>query len=375
MLKAYPGVHFTCCFPAMSKSMNTALYIFPASRRFLPDIGFLCLLICAITVAAVSVASEAHSAELYQKSGPLLHTFVEIKAYGDNQTASILDGAFVEMDRINDLLNNYDPSSEISSVNAAAGSYPIPISPETYDALNTARQYAGLTNGAFDFTVGPLVALWGFDKEQPGLAGKAPGARQIRQALRRVDYRALELITDASGAHARLKRSGMRIDVGAFCKGFAADRAVEYLQNNGIQNALVAAGGTICAIGSKPGEQPWQIGIRHPRNDSTFLTVITLRNQSVSTSGDYEKFYYKAGKRRSHIIDPRTGYPVSTVQSVTVIGPSGIASDALSTAVFVLGPDAGIKVIEDLPGFEALIVSAAGDVVYSEGWPQKTIIY
>ncbi len=375
MRKTYPGVHFTYRCQTVSKRINNMSYIFPARRSFLSDIGFSCMLICAITAAAVSAAPDAHSSELYQKSGPLLHTFVEIKAYGDNRTGTVLDGAFVEMGRINDLLNNYDSSSEVSALNAAAGSHPIPIRPETYDALNAARQYAGLTKGAFDFTVGPLVALWGFDTEQPGLAGDAPGARQIRRTLSRVDYRALQLITDASGPGARLKRSGMRIDVGAFGKGYAADRALAYLQNNGIGNALVAAGGTICAIGSKPGEQPWQIGIRHPRNDSTFLTVIALRDQSVSTSGDYEKFYYKAGTRRSHIIDPRSGYPVSTVQSVTVIGPSGIASDALSTALFVLGPDAGIKTIAELAGFEALIVTAAGEVVFSEGWPQKTIIY
>jgi FAD:protein FMN transferase len=333
------------------------------------------MLICAITATAVSAVFDAHSAELHQKSGPLLHTFVEIKAYGDNQTGIVLDDAFVEMARINDLLNNYDPSSEVSAINAAAGSHPLPVRPETFDALNAAKHYACLTKGAFDFTVAPLVALWGFNKEQPGLIGEEPGARQIRKALSRVDYRALQLITDPSGPVARLKRSGMRIDVGAFAKGFTADRALAYLQNNGIENALVAAGGTICAIGTKPDEQPWQIGIRHPRNDTTFLTVIALRNQSVSTSGDYEKFYYKAGKRRSHIIDPRSGYPVSTVQSVTVIGPSGIASDALSTALFVLGPNDGLKTIEQLPGFEALIVTAEGDVAFSSGWPQKTIIY
>jgi thiamine biosynthesis lipoprotein len=167
----------------------------------------------------------------------------------------------------------------------------------------------------------------------------------------------------------------MRIDTGAFGKGVTVDRAILYLQEKGIQNALVAAGGTISAIGVKPDAKPWQIGIRHPRNESSFLTIIALRDQSVSTSGDYEKFYYKAGKRRTHIIDPRTGIPVSTVQSVTVIAPSGSASDALSTALFVLGPDDGLKIIEEKEGFEALLVTASGEVVYSSGWPQKTITY
>jgi len=355
--------------------MNSATFIANLVCRIAAGFRLGCLLQCAAMASFVFAAGLTDAAQFHHTTGPLLHTFVEIKAYGDNQTGCVLDQAFVEMGRINDLLNNYDPSSEISAINAAAGSTSVKVSPETFEALNEAKKYARLSSGAFDFTVGPLVSLWGFNREHPGLAGDDPDARLLKQALRLVDYRALKLGADLTGPHARLKHSGMYIDVGAFGKGFAADRALAFLRDRGIPNALVAAGGTICAAGSKPDNQPWQIGIRHPRNDSTFLTVIALHDQSVSTSGDYEKFYYTAGKRRSHIIDPRTGLPVSSVQSVTVIAPSGIASDALSTALFVLGPGDGLRLIEKLPGCEALVVTAAGEVVFSSGWPQKTIIY
>jgi thiamine biosynthesis lipoprotein len=329
----------------------------------------------ALFTATLRPFSAVFSADLYHQSKPLLHTFVEVKAYGDNQTDAIIADTFNEMGRVNNLLNNYDPASDVSHINAAAGNDAVNISPETFLALSKAKKYARLSQGAFDFTVGPLVALWGFNQDQPGLAGNEPDHVLIAQVQRLVDYEALQLSDGPSGASARLKHSGMRIDTGAFGKGFAADRAIHFLREKGIKSALVAAGGTICAIGLKPDGKPWQIGIRHPRNSSSFLTVIPLRDESVSTSGDYEKFYYKAGKRRTHIIDPRTGSPVSTIQSVTVIAPQGIDSDALSTALFVLGPVDGLALIEKLSGVEALIVTESGEVMYSEGWPQKTIVY
>lgn len=330
---------------------------------------------CISSVVATHAYTAGRSSELHCRSGPLLHTFVEIKAYGDNSTAAAVDAAFLEMDRVNGLLNTYDPKSEVSSINRAAGSAWVPVSPETYSALRTAKTYARLSKGAFDFTVGPLVALWGFNRELPGLPGDDPDGFRIQQALEQVGYRGLQLQESGGDRRVRLKKPGMRIDVGAFSKGFVADRTVVFLRERGIKDALVAAGGTICAIGSKPGGQPWQIGIRHPRNNGSFLTMIPLRDQSVSTSGDYETFYYRAGKRRSHIIDPRSGEPVSAMQSVTVVAAEGIASDAIATALFVMGPVEGLRFIEDNRGYEALLVTAEGKVLYSSGWPQKTIVY
>lgn len=320
-------------------------------------------------------AAGAQSLKLHRQSAPLLHTFVEVKVYGDNQTQTIPSQVFREMERVNALLNNYDATSDISSINAAAGKKAVLIHQDTFNALSNALNYSAITNGAFDFTVGPLIELWGFSREHPGLSGPDPDDQTISRVQRLVDYRALELKSDSKGPYAILKNKGMRIDVGAFAKGFIADTAINFMRARNISSALVAAGGTICALGTKPDGQPWMIGIRHPRNEGTFLTVIPLHDQSVSTSGDYETFYVKGGKRRTHIIDPRTGMPVSTIQSATVIAPYGSASDALSTALFVMGPKDGLDLIEQLPGFEALMVSADGDVVFSSGWPQKTITY
>jgi len=172
-----------------------------------------------------------------------------------------------------------------------------------------------------------------------------------------------------------LAQQGMWIDVGSFSKGYVADRALEVLQQRGITNALIAAGGTICARGVKPDGSPWKVAVRHPRKEDSFLTFITLRDAAISTSGDYERFYEKKGKRRGHIIDPRTGMPVERMQSVSVIAEKGIDSDALSTALFVLGPEKGIALIDSLPGTAALLVTHDSSIVMSQSWPEKIVIY
>lgn len=323
-------------------------------------------------------SAAADNATLITESRPLLHTFVEIKAYGDNARIAI-EEAFAEMARVNDLLNNYDKRSEISLINKHAGRESVQISPETMEALQVALKFGNLSGGALDITIGPLLKLWGFAKENPGIDGNEPDAAALQKAKGLVDYRALELSTvknsDGLLQTARLNKRGMRIDVGSFAKGYAADKAMEVLKKRGITNALIAAGGTICGIGCKPDGALWKVAVRHPRKDDAFLTFIPLKDQAVSTSGDYERFYEKNGKRRAHIIDPRTGRPVERMQSVTVIAQTGVESDALSTALFVLGPDKGIKLINELPGGEAMLVTQEGRVVMSQGWPEKIVIY
>ena len=201
----------------------------------------------------------------------------------------------------------------------------------------------------------------------------------VRKVKFLVDYHALELTTVKKGSStlrtARLKKSGMWIDAGALTKGYVTDSAAEVLKRRGIKNALISAGGTICAVGTKPDSSLWKVGIRHPRKNDSYLTIISLADMTVSTSGDYEKFYEKNGKRRTHIIDPRTGMPVEQMQAVTVIARKGVESDALSTALFVLGAEKGMKLVNSMPSVEALIVSHEGRIFLSKGWPQKVVIY
>ncbi len=318
------------------------------------------------------------SMEITSRSKPLLHTFVEIKVCANNYE-KIIDDVFLEMERVNSLLNNYDPESEISKINLNAGEKYVPVSYETMESLNIAVGFAQISGGAFDFTVGPLVKLWGFAKDDAGLGIDYPSFKDILKQKLLVDYKSLNLRVTKDGVKtlrlAKLLKKGMTIDVGAFSKGYVSDCAMEMLRNNGIENALVTAGGTIVASGKKPDNSLWRIGIRHPRKETGYLSFVELNNCAVSTSGDYEKFYVNRNKRVSHIIDPRTGQPVDRHQSVTVIANTGIESDALSTALFVMNTSEGIEFVNGLSGIEALVIDHAGQVFMSNGWPQKTVIY
>ncbi len=321
----------------------------------------------------------AEDTELVSRARPLLHTFVEMKAWGvAAQTA--IEAAFAEMERVNGLLNNYDARSDISRINQHAGMGAVPISAETMEALLRAVAICDQTGGALDITVGPLLQLWGFGKDEPGLLSPEPDPAARARAKSLVDYRALELSERRTALgrikrSARLARTGMWIDVGSFSKGFVADQALMVLKKKGIRHALISAGGTILAMGHKPDGSCWQVGIKHPRKPGNLLCVVSLTDCAISTSGDYEIYYEKNGKRRTHIIDPRTGEPVPHLQSVSVIAPDGMTSDALSTALFVLGPEAGIALVKKYAGVEALIVSAGGNITVSTGWPTKTIAY
>jgi thiamine biosynthesis lipoprotein len=337
------------------------------------------VLISILLTHVCSCLLYAGTTEIVSRSRPMLHTFVEIKAWGDNAEKAI-EEAFFEMERVNSLLNNYDPASEVSRINENAGGAPIPISLETMDALKHAVRFCEMTGGALDITIGPLLKLWGFGTDDVGLQTSEPDAETIKKAKSLVDYHGLELaeFTSADGTinrTARLLKKGMWIDVGSFSKGFVADKAMATLKKQGICNALVTAGGTVCALGHKPDGSLWQVGVQHPRKPGGLMAVVSLKDKSISTSGDYEIYYEKKGKRRTHIIDPRTGAPVPRLQSASVIAPDGMTSDALSTSLFVLGPEQGIRLVKKLPGVEALLVSEGGNVTCSDGWTAKPITY
>ena len=322
--------------------------------------------------------SHASAEEIIERTKPLLHTFVTIKAWG-NQADTAIEEAFAEMERVNSLLNNYDPASEISKINRNVGGAAVPVSPETMDALKSSIGFCDMTGGALDLTIGPLLRLWGFGKDNVGLSGKEPSQLEIQKAKALVNYHEIELNDQETGTRGqstvRIRKKGMWIEIGSFSKGFVADKAMAVLKKRGIRNALVIAGGTVCAMGRKPDGSLWQVGVQHPRKQGKLLTVVSLKDASISTSGDYEIFYKKNGKRRGHIIDPQTGEPVSHMESVSIIAADGTTSDGLDTGIFILGPEKGIALINSLKGVEALIISEGGKANFSKGWPQKVISY
>jgi thiamine biosynthesis lipoprotein len=261
-------------------------------------------------------------------------TTYTIVAYGPDRVKleTGVELAFEEIRRLDDLLSNYKPRSEWSLVNREAANRPVHVSPELFDFLESCLEYSRQSEGAFDITVGPLVKVWGFYKG----SGRLPHRAEIRGALARVGYR--KVLLDRENLAVRFTRQGVELDPGGIGKGYAVDRVVEILKQQGIGSALVTAGGSsIYGLGAPPGDSGWKVNIRHPRDAKRNAAELELRNLSMSTSGTSEKFFHAGGKLYSHIFDPRTGYPAQGMLSVSVTAPRTIDSEAWTKPYFIHG--------------------------------------
>lgn len=248
-------------------------------------------------------------------------------------------------------LSMFRPRSDVSRINAAAGQSPVEISPVAAECLRLAIHYAEVSGGAFDVTVGPLVRAWGI--HGGAVPGTPPDEAALRDALARVGIRHVSL----SNGWARLDQAGSSIDLGGIAKGYGADLCYERLCSMGLTAFLVDLGGNMrCAGQPRPGE-PWRIGVRNPFDRERLIGALALTNsQAVATSGNYERFVEIQGERYGHIVDPRTGLPVKGMAAVTVVSPSAVEADALSTSLFVLGPEGSRAARAGAPGCEALFV-------------------
>jgi thiamine biosynthesis lipoprotein len=277
--------------------------------------------------------------------------------------------AMAEIERLDRLMSTWVPSSDVSRVNAAAGNGQwIAVSSETLQVLDRSLWIAKETEGAFDITVGAFKGLWKFDEDNDG---SLPSRADVLERRKLVDYRDLEL--DPAQSSARLRRPGQSLTLGGIAKGLIVDRAVAALRAAGLKDFLVQSGGDLYAAG-RHGDRDWKVGIQDPRSahgetrsaDSSFA-LLSLSDSAFNTSGDYERFILKDGKRYHHILDPRSGYPVSHTRSVTVLAPTSFLADTLDTAVFVLGVERGLKLIASVPGAEAVLVDAQNKVHVSPG--------
>lgn len=255
--------------------------------------------------------------------------------YGDNQERlrAAADDAADEVRRLDHLLSNYLPSSEWSEVNRYAAERPVKVSTELFDLLAACVRYSEKSEGAFDITVGPLMKVWGFYKG----SGHLPHRAEIRGALARVGYKNIQL--DATHHTVRFAARGVEMDPGGIGKGFAVDRMIDVLRRDGIETALVSgSGSSIYAMGAPPSDaRGWKVTIKNPRNPSETIQDIYLKNESMSTSGNYEKFFFAEGRMYSHIMDPRTGWPSEGVLQVSVISPRTIDSEAWTKPYYING--------------------------------------
>ena len=279
-------------------------------------------------------ASTATSWMRVETSVPAMGGTFSIVAYGPDATVlrSAAEAAAEEARRLDQAMSNYVPSSEWSEINRDASRGPVKVSAEMFGLIADCLNYSQASEGAFDITVGPLMQVWGFYKG----SGHLPHRAEVRTALARIGYRNVQL--DASNHTVRFLRDGMNIDPGGIGKGYAVDRMADILKQYGVQSALIsAARSSIYALGTPPGEPGWRAQIRHPKDASRVATQVLLRDESMSTSGNYEKLFVAEGKLYSHIMDPRTGFPAQGMVQVSVITPRTIDSEAWTKPVYIQG--------------------------------------
>jgi thiamine biosynthesis lipoprotein len=276
--------------------------------------------------------------------------FELILVHDNEQEANrYLDAGVEEIIRLENLLTEFDENSETSLINRFAGVAPVTVGEETYHLIDRCIRLSVLTQGAFDITVGGLKKLYQFNNG----AAVFPENSILKHALSNSGYHRLEIL---QGQQIFLNRKGMRLSFNAIGKGYAADCVKKNWQEAGILNGVINASGDLTAMGTNAHSESWKIGIADPENPEQILCYLPVENASVATSGNYEQYFIKDGVRYGHTINPRTGFPVTGIKSVSIVGPSAALCDALATAVYVMGTEIGMHLVNQLPGTHCLII-------------------
>ena len=324
----------------------------------------LTLLFCAVFgCVGVPIGQESAVVTRTQmQMGTLVKITVVARSESIAQAAAT--AGFAEIRRLEELLSTWIPTSELSRVNASAGKTPVLVGPETLTVVQRAMQAAEMTGGGFNIAIGPAVDVWRVTEGQ-----RIPTESELDALRPLVDL--MSVHADVREQTIYLEKRGMRIDVGGIGKGYAADQAVDALRRAGAVAGVVALSGDIKTFGRLPGGKMFPVGIQHPREEGSVLAWIDLQDEAISTAGDYERFFEREGIRYHHILDPRTLQPARRCQSVTVIAREGVWADGLDTGVFVMGPERGMELVEQLPDVEAIIVDQDGHLLVSSGLKQR----
>ncbi len=291
----------------------------------------------------------------------LLGTVVEIqiKNIDEQKADNAITKAFAEVKRIDDLFTTYNEASAVWKINNSADTI-IKVDSEIYNLIVLCDSINKISNGSFDVSLDNLTKVWGFYTDSPDV----PTQIGIDSALLNSGWQKIILLGD----NKIIKKEKVGLNFGAIVKGYAVDKAIDVLEKLGIKEALVNAGGEISVMGND-----WVVGIQHPREMNAIIKKIKVDGYTVATSGDYEQYFEVDGKRYHHILDPKTGYPAKGLQSVTIINKSNANTDAVATAVFVMGKENGIKLIESLDDTEAMIIDSEGKIFYSSGFEKFLI--
>ncbi|MBU3113198.1 FAD:protein FMN transferase [Clostridium lacusfryxellense] len=298
-----------------------------------------------------------------------LGTLNQLKVCGRKANKAI-DESIRKLCEIDDKMSVFKENSEISKINQYAGKQSLIVSEDTYYVIEKAIKYCMLSEGAFDITIRPIVALWGIGKEDV----RVPGSSEIKQKLKVVNYK--DIVIDKNNSSILLKNEKQEIDVGGIAKGYAADQVRDIMIKNKIKSALINLGGNIFVIGSKDDGNAWTVGIQNPfKRRGEFALTISVINKSVVTSGNYERYFETGGKKFHHIINPSTGYPSeSDIISSTIISDNSIDGDGLSTGTYIMGVFKAMRLIEEMKGIDAIFITKNKEVYVTSGLSGKVTL-
>ena len=325
-----------------------------------------------LTLTACRRPAPPPAAHLVDRTHQSMGTEIRVSAWVDDaaRADAAIEAVFREFDRLDAMMTVWREASDIAKLNAAAGDHPVAVSPETREVLRIANQISEQTRGKFDVTFAALSGLWKFDYQDKD--NSIPDPKEIARRLPLINYR--DLVVDDGAGTAMLKRKGMRVNLGGIGKGYAVDRAVDILRRSGLRDFMIQAGGDMYVSG-KRGDRPWRVGIRDPRGPADrIFAALDLTDATFSTSGDYERFFMKDGRRYHHILDLSLGEPARLTRSVTLVTDRAVIADALAKGVFILGPDEGMALIERTPGVQGVIVSARNEVSISSGLRSRLML-
>ncbi|HLO45369.1 MAG TPA: FAD:protein FMN transferase [Leadbetterella sp.] len=276
---------------------------------------------------------------------------ITVSAENSDEGESLIDEAVGEIQRIESLLTTFSENSQTNQINENAGKKAVKVELEVFELIERAQRISELTDGAFDLSYGSLdKKFWNFDK----LMTELPDSETAKEKVRLINFR--NIVLDKSICSVFLKVKGMRIGFGGIGKGYAADRAANLLKSKGVKSGIVNASGDLITWGNQPNGEPWAISLAHPDLPTKAFSKLNISNLAVATSGNYEKFVVIDGKKYSHTINPKTGYPVSGIKSVSIICPIAELADALATPVTIMGVEDGINLINQLNSVECVII-------------------
>lgn len=315
----------------------------------------------------IACCLSAHSQVLRKRTTLLMGGRFDISIVDKDSISAEknIDEVIAEITRIENLISDWKPTSQVSEVNQNAGIKPVKVDREVFELTKRAIKLSEITNGGFDISFAAMDRIWKFD----GSITEMPSADAIKKSVEKVGYK--NIILDSTESTIFLKLKGMKIGFGALGEGYATDKCRAMMIAKGVQAGIINGSGDMSTWGKQPNGKNWKIGITNPFKPEKILAAIPLKEGAVTTSGSYEKFVVFNGKRYSHIINPATGYPATGLCSVTVFGPNAETANGLSTSMMVLGQKEGLLLLQKFPDYSCILITNKGKIVKSKNFPYK----